>query len=151
MPEPTSLDPSDMIHNQPELSEDAALVAALAGTAMSFSHSAEDQAARWLRALRLHGEVGTAMQALGVGENPLARHGHDTPRQESPPLGAEAMDLVVNHARRHAADRNAPMVCTADLLVALFDVYGDLMDSTLEERGTSREELLERLDAATCR
>lgn len=53
-----------------QLSQDAALVAALAGTAMSFSHSAEDQAERWLRALRLHGQVGCALQALGVGEAP---------------------------------------------------------------------------------
>ena len=31
---------------------------ALAGTAMPFAHSAEDEAERWLRALRLHGQVG---------------------------------------------------------------------------------------------
>ena len=42
-------------HEQPPLSQDAALVAALAATAMPFSHSAEDQAESWLRALRLHG------------------------------------------------------------------------------------------------
>ena len=30
---------------------------ALAGTAMPFAHSAEDEAERWLRALRLHGQV----------------------------------------------------------------------------------------------
>ena len=38
--------------NKP-LSQDAALVVALAGTAMPFAHSAEDEAERWLRALRL--------------------------------------------------------------------------------------------------
>lgn len=139
-----------MILNQLELSEDAALVAALAGTAMSFSHSAEDQAERWLRALRLHGEVGTALQALGVGENPLATVSGGR-AAESPPLGDEAVDRVVKHARSHAAERNAPLVCTADLLVALFDVYGELMERTLEERGTSREELLTRLGTADCR
>ena len=53
------------------LSQDAALVVALAGTAMPFAHSAEDEAERWLRALRLHGQVGVALQALGVGESPL--------------------------------------------------------------------------------
>ena len=53
------------------LSQDAALVVALAGTAMPFAHSAEDEAERWLRALRLHGQVGAALQALGVGESPL--------------------------------------------------------------------------------
>jgi hypothetical protein len=139
-----------MIQDHLELSEDAALVAALAGTAMSFSHSAEDQTERWLRALRLHGEVGSALQALGVGENRLARDGDGGVRQESPPLGDEAVDLVIKHARRHAAERQAQMICTPDLLTALFDVYGGLMERSLQERGTSRHELLERLGAASC-
>ncbi|HVH18099.1 MAG TPA: hypothetical protein VNF72_07355, partial [Myxococcota bacterium] len=39
------------------LSQDAALVVALAGTAIPFAHSAEDEAERWLRAMRLHGQV----------------------------------------------------------------------------------------------
>ena len=56
------------------LSQDAALVTALAGTAMPFAHSTEDQVERWLRALRLHGRVGAAMQALGVGEAALIGH-----------------------------------------------------------------------------
>ncbi len=59
-----------MTHQIP-LSQDAALIVALAGTAMPFAHSAEDEAERWLRALRLHGHVGTTLQALGVGEAPL--------------------------------------------------------------------------------
>ena len=147
MPEQIPPHPDEMIRDNIELSEDAALVAALAGTAMSFSHSAEDQAERWLRAIRLHGEVGTALQALGVGEAALAPPDHS---DESPPLGAEAVDRVVKQARVHASARQAPLVCTADLMVALFDVYGDLMDDALRQRGASREELLERLDTASC-
>src|SRR4029079_12272312 len=50
------------------LSQDAALVVALAGTAIPFAHSAEDEAERWLRAMRLHGQVGSILQALGVGQ-----------------------------------------------------------------------------------
>ncbi|MCA1677452.1 MAG: hypothetical protein LC777_00110, partial [Actinobacteria bacterium] len=57
--------------SQLPLSQDAALVVALAGTAMPFSHSAQDQAERWLRTLRLHGQVGAAMQGLGISEAPL--------------------------------------------------------------------------------
>ena len=49
------------------LSQDAALVVALAGTAIPFAHSAEDEAERWLRAMRLHGQVGAILQGLGVG------------------------------------------------------------------------------------
>lgn len=132
-----------------ELSQDAALVAALAGTAMSFSHSAEDQAERWLRALRLHGKVGSAMQGLGVGEAPLvtgAETADDRPG-ESPPLGEGAVDLVVKRAREHAGERPDPLVGTPDLLFALLEVYGGLMDRALKARGASREELVQRLAA----
>ena len=129
-----------------ELSQDAALVAALAGTAMSFSHSGEDQADRWLRALRLHGQVGTALQALGVGEGPLATRSEPMPHAEdsSPPLG-DAVDLVVRSACEHAAERGAAVVCTSDLLHALFEVYDRLMARALSQRGTSKEELMQQL------
>jgi hypothetical protein len=43
----------------------------VAATAMPFTHSAADEAERWLPALRLHGQVGSVLQALGVGEAPL--------------------------------------------------------------------------------
>jgi len=133
--------------HQIELSQDAALVAALAGTAMSFSHTAEDQAERWLRALRLHGRVGSAMQGLGVGEAPLASTAGGR-QSESPPLGEGAVDLVVKRAREHAGERPDPMVGTPDLLFALLEVYGGLIDRALKARGASREELAQRLAAA---
>ena len=130
-----------------ELSQDAALVAALAGTAMSFSHSAQDQAERWLRALRLHGKVGTALQALGVGEAPLMTRSEPLPdaADDTPPLGDEAVDRVVRCACEHAAERGAAAVCTTDLLHALFEVYDGLMDRALYLRGASKEELVEQL------
>jgi hypothetical protein len=121
-------------------------VTALAGTAMAFSHCAEDEAERWLRALRLHGEVGCALQALGVGESPLETTGDmcDEP-ESSPPLGQNALDRAMREAERHAVTRGADTVGTTDLLLALFDVYGDKMDRVLEVRGASRAEVLERL------
>jgi ATP-dependent Clp protease ATP-binding subunit ClpA len=130
-----------------ELSQDAAVVAALAGTAMSFSHSAEDQAERWLRALRLHGRAGTALQALGVGEAPLSTnrgHGLDD-ETTSPPLTDDAVDLVMRQAHDHAQERGAQLVCTDDLLYALMDVYDPLLERALRARGSSREELEQRL------
>lgn len=127
-----------------ELSQDATLVAALAGTAMSFSHSADDQAERWLRALRLHGEVGCALQALGVGEAPLTDASYSNP-VGAPPLGSEAMDRVIRRACEHARARHASLVCTPDLLFALLEVYDGLIDRSLEVRGASREELAQRL------
>jgi hypothetical protein len=128
------------------LSQDAALVVALAGTAMPFAHSAEDEAERWLRALRLHGQVGAALQALGVGESPLMTSStdeRDTPA--SPPLGPKVLDDVTRRASELAEARSADTVGTPDLLFAVLDVYGRLFDRVLYLRGTSRDELSERL------
>jgi ATP-dependent Clp protease ATP-binding subunit ClpA len=131
-----------------EFSQDAAVVAALAGTAMSFSHSAEDQAERWLRALRLHGKVGSAMQALGIGEAPLRTQAHHAIAGEqapSPPLSDEVVDHVMRRAHEHAQTRGAEMVCTDDLLFAVLEVYDPLLERALVARGASREELEQRL------
>jgi hypothetical protein len=131
------------------LSQDAALVVALAGTAMPFAHSAEDEAERWLRALRLHGQVGATLQALGVGEAPLMT-GSD--REEdgpgTPPMGADVLDEVTRRASDFAAAREAETVGTPDILFAVFDVYGKLFDRVLYLRGTGRDELVERLAGA---
>ena len=52
----------------PVLSQDAAIVLALADTAVPYACSIEDEAERWVRVLRVHGQVGRALQSLGVGE-----------------------------------------------------------------------------------
>ena len=128
------------------LSQDAALVIALAGTAMSFSHSAEDEAERWLRALRLHGHVGAALQALGIGEASLMT-GAQPPGEinGSPPLGSEAMERVAQRAEELALLRQSRSVGTVDLLFAVMELYGRLFDRALYLRGSSREELVERV------
>ena len=132
------------------LSQDAALVVALAGTAIPFAHSAEDEAERWLRAMRLHGQVGSILQALGVGEAPLmtgSEHehsdGHGTPN-----LGPDVLDHVTDCATKFALARDAEQVGTPDILLAVLDVYDSLFDRALYLRGTSREELVERLTAS---
>ena len=132
------------------LSQDAALVVALAGTAIPFAHNAEDEAERWLRAMRLHGQVGSTLQALGVGESPLMtgsdhEHsgGHGTPN-----MGPDVLDDVTHRATNFANARKAENVGTTDILFAVLDVYGKLFDRALYMRGTSREELVERLTAA---
>jgi hypothetical protein len=131
------------------LSQDAALVVALAGTAMPFAHSAEDEAERWLRALRLHGQVGSALQGLGVGEAPLMTgSGAEENGPGTPPMGADVLDEVTERAAELAAAREAETVGTTDLLFGVFDVYGKLFERLLYVRGTSREELTERLVGA---
>ena len=130
------------------LSQDAALVVALAGTAMPFAHSAEDEAERWLRALRLHGQVGSALQSLGVGESPLMTGSdadHSGEVDGTPAFGPAVVDDVAKRAGELARARLADTIGTADLLFAVLDVYGRLFDRVLYLRGTSREELAERL------
>ena len=132
------------------LSQDAAIVLALADTAVPFAHSPEDEAERWVRVMRLHGLVGSMLQSLGVGEAPL-----ETPAQpvsvrllRRRPLGEDVVEMVAQSAREFAVGRGAGTVCTIDVLFGLFDVYGKVYDRALYVRGTTREELLERLSAA---
>lgn len=135
-------------HRTP-LSQDAALVAALAATAMPFSgSSAEAQAESWIRTIRLHGRVGSAMQALGVGEAPL-RAEYDLEGNPPPPTPAPEGDVaerVVTRAHELAAIEGADTTGTSYLLGALLEIYGAVMDRALELHGASRQELLQRLD-----
>jgi hypothetical protein len=127
------------------ISQDAAVVLALAGTAMAFSHSAEDEAERWLRTLRMHGRVGTALQSLGVGESPLMTGSE--PRPGSPAFGPDVVDEASRRACAFARRRGAASLGTPELLFAILELYGQLFDRALYLRGTSREELLDRLSA----
>jgi len=130
------------------LSQDAALVVALAGTAIPFAHSAEDEAERWLRAMRLHGQVGAALQALGVGEAPLMTGAQHSDGHTTPNLGPDVLDEVTDRAGEFAEGRRAESIGTADILFAVLDVYNRRFDRALYLRGTSREELVERLTSA---
>jgi hypothetical protein len=137
---------SDQIE-QVGLSQDAAIVLALAETAIPFATSAEDEAERWVRVLRLHGQVGGALQALGVGEAPLSTLAQPSAVRvlRSRPLGEDPVQDVAQAARRFARGRGARAVATVDVLFAVFEVYGRTFDRALYIRGTSREELIERL------
>ena len=126
------------------LSQDAALVVALAGTAVPFAHSAEDEAQRWLRALRLHGEVGRVMQALGVGESALTDEPDELNHTNSP-FGEAVLERVTRCAGGYAVEREADTVGTQDVLRAVIEVYGDLFEHVLYVRGTSADELIEHL------
>ncbi len=133
------------------LSPSATLVLMLAGGAMPFAGSAEDEAQRWLRVLRLHGDAGRALQALGVGEQPLVEE-LPSPERETvgsaacarkDALGRRAVPVVVAAARRCATGRSMGWVGTPELLVAVIQAYGELFTEELHTRGTSAGELLE--------
>jgi hypothetical protein len=129
------------------LSQDAAIVLALAETAIPFAPSPEDEAERWVRLLRLHGQVGGALQALGVGEAPLETIAQPASARRPGAVAArrEVVTRVAETAARFAQGRGAQAVATVDLLFAIFQIYGGTFDRALYIRGTSREELIERL------
>jgi hypothetical protein len=131
------------------LSQDAAIVLALAETAIPFAISPEDEAERWVRLLRLHGQVGGALQALGVGEAPLSTIAQPQAVRvlRSRPLGQDPVADVTQAARRLAGRRGARSAATVDVLFAVIGVYGRTFDRALYIRGTSVEELLGRLAA----
>src|SRR3954467_14667749 len=132
------------------LSQDAALVVALAGTAIPFAHSAGAARERWLRAMRLHGQVGSILQALGVGEAPLMTGSEHEPSggQGTPNMGPDVLQHVTERATDFAVARGAETVGTPDILFAVLDLYDKLFDRALYLRGTSREELVERLTSS---
>jgi hypothetical protein len=133
--------------NLPGLSQDAAIVLALADTAIPFAISPEDEAERWVRLLRLHGQVGRTLQALGVGEAPLSTTAQPQAIRllRSRPLGENPVSTVTEAARRLAGQRGAPLAGTIDVLFGVCGVYGKAFDRALYIRGTSCEELFERL------
>jgi hypothetical protein len=129
------------------LSQDAAIVLALADTAVPFASSPEDEAERWVRVMRLHGWVGAALQSLGVGEAPLETIAQPIRILRRRPPGENVVEAVTREAHELAVAREAGAVCTVDVLFALFAVYGKTIDRALYVRGTSRDELIERLPA----
>jgi hypothetical protein len=125
---------------------DAAMVLGMASTAMPFAASAEAEAERWLRILRLHGQAGIALQALGVSEAPLESPSRDAAAEQA--NGAPDRDVVAavtDGAVQAASRRGARSVDTSDVLVAVMDVYGADFDRVLRVHGTDRDEVLERL------
>jgi len=128
-----------------KLSQDAAIVLGLAGTAMDFAHGREDEAERWLRALRVHGRVGESLQALGVSEAPLMTAARPVEDVAPPSTGEAPVDVICRVATEMATCRSAEMIGTIDILFAVLKTYGSAFDRALYIRGTSREELLERL------
>jgi hypothetical protein len=124
---------------------DAALVLGMASTAIPFADSREAEAERWLRILRLHGEAGATLQSLGVSEAPLEQTAQH--EEEGVPAGPENLVARVGEAAaKTALGREAASFGTADVLLAVLDVYGGDFDRVLRAHGTDRDEVLERIE-----
>jgi hypothetical protein len=134
----------------PTLAPDAAMVLGIAATAIPFARTPEDEAERWLRLLRLHGEVGATLQALGVSEDSLRDHAEhvDRPQRSTAEQDVEDGDVIARvgeRASRIAQARRVGGVGTTDLLMAVLEVYGSVFERALRAHGTDVEEVLERL------
>jgi hypothetical protein len=137
-----------MMTVEPTLLPDAAIVLGIASTAMPFARTPEAEAERWLRVLRLHGEVGAVLQALGVSEVPLSAPGEGPDGKRPAARKRDDRDvttLVTSEAVRIASQRRAGAVSTTDLLIAVMQVYGPDFDRVLRTHGTDRDEVIERL------
>jgi len=125
---------------------DTAMVLGMASTALPFADSAEAEAERWLRILRMYGEAGSVLQSLGVSEAPLEAGEGSSERDAGPDAPHnDVIRAVTERAVRVAAQRGAQTVGAGDVLVAVMAVYGADFDRVLRVHGTDREEVLERL------
>lgn len=131
----------------PSIAPDAAIVLGLASTAMPFARTPEE-AERWLRILRLSGEVGAALEALGVSEAPLqpvAGNGSCEHGNADPDQGRDVVLCVTEMAVAIARSRDASEVSTTDVLMAVMRVYGADFDRVLRAHGVDHDEIIEHL------
>ena len=132
------------MREQPSPDLDAALVLGMASTAIPFARSRDEEAERWLRILRLYGEAGAALQALGVSEGPLEVAAAGDGESAAPDAG-DVVTRVGDAAAAAAARKHEQCFTTVDVLEAVIDVYGHDFNQVLRAHGTDRQEVLERL------
>jgi anti-sigma B factor antagonist len=128
----------------PPLDRTAGLVLGLAGTAMPFAGSVDEQAERWLRLLRSYGTAALVLASLGISEHPV-EHGTASayvPSDQSDDVAQQ----VAEQAVRDAAGRRARNVDTTDLLSAVLNVYGDSFERVLRRHGCEGWQLRELLE-----
>jgi len=127
----------------PPVTADAALALGIAATAMPFAESIEDQAERWLRVLRRHGEAGVVLASLGVTEAPILDARSRTATDRTIPM--DVLATVTEQAGRIATQRRAPKLATTDVLLAVMHIYGATFDRVLAAHGADIDELAARL------
>ncbi len=139
----------------PPLATDAAFVLGIASTAIPFACTPEAEAECWLRILRLYGDAGVTLQALGVGEDRLEallerdeRESTEVSERSEQAGQIEEVDQIAHIAdvaAQIADERGASGIATTDLLLAVMEVYGEHFDRALRAHGTNRDEVSERL------
>jgi hypothetical protein len=149
-PPALSLASSDLAPKAPERPKraSAAIFLALAETLVPFASSRADEAERWLRIMREHGNVGEALASLGMVSGELSTPSLGSASRQPDP---ESVTAVASDAASFAAERNAPAIADADVLFAVILQYGSLFDRALYgATNKQRHDLLatlSRLDA----
>jgi hypothetical protein len=126
------------------LSRDAVTVLGLAGTALPFALSIEDEVERWLRPLRLYGDSGAALQGMGVSEA-RGEASVEVPTRQSSSSPEETLHVITMAASKLAADRGASSVDTLDILSAVMAHYGEAFQRALEGHAGDFSELAHRM------
>jgi hypothetical protein len=133
----------------PVLASDAAIALGIASTAMPFARTRDAALERWLRILRLYGEAGAALQALGVGEGRLPESGeqdaHAGARTAPVPMDEDSAERVGELACEIAHEMHDEPITTKHLLLALMRLYGAEFDRVLAAHGAQRADLMQRL------
>ena len=124
---------------------EAAIVLTLAEFTVPFATTRQDEAERWLRVLRQEGQVGVALQALGVDEPPQLATRAEPSDPAAVARGHEAVRAVGAQARDLTRERGGEHTTTVDVLFAVILAYGPLFDRTLYAAGAGRVELLDQL------
>jgi hypothetical protein len=127
-------------------SREARIVVELARTTVPAANTSAEEAERWLRTLRMHGQVGEVLKELGVQEAPLDSSAWP-PSVMDRRAGETNLKRVEEEAEGLAEERGSHVVTTLDVLFAAMLVYDGSFGRALYIRGTSREELIERLTA----
>jgi anti-anti-sigma factor len=105
------------------LSPDAALALGLAGTALPFTTSREDEAACWARIFLPH--LNSAEPTDGLELTSAALEGSDDTQQER-------LERVVAQAADIARQRGASAIRTGDVLRGVLTVYGAVFEHALQ-------------------
>jgi hypothetical protein len=126
-------------------SQEARIVVELARTTVPAATSIAEETERWLRTLRTHGQVGDVLKDLGVQESPLETSAWPLSVFRDRRAGNAKLDRVEREAEELASLRDSGVVTTLDVLFAVMTLYRGTFDRALYSRGTSRDELIERL------
>ena len=145
VPAPTgapSVDPNQVAaESRSRLTSRAAIIAAVASTAIPFARTRTEQASRWLRILRGDSDAAIALMSLVGSDHPQL----ESDRGSRPLLSP---DTIVEQAARFAEPRGAA-AGGLDILAAVLQAYRDELQPALEPDLAAYDAFIEQLSSAS--